>query len=207
MSRGSLLVQGMRWLPWLGAVALVAALLAHRSALDTARARAVGLEGPAQRTHVADRLVGADLSEVRLLGPDGVEEPLHRGDGWGLIWVVDPSACPACLERTGAWRETIRRPGLDGTVVIAGASPAEAGRVRGRAGLGGRVLADPDGSLSASMGVDRTTPAVFGLVDVAGTVALAEARRAATSCDWSFPRQAAALVAGGDAGRLRDGGS
>lgn len=194
-------------LPWLGAAALVAALLAHRSALESAQARAGELEGPAHRSWVADRVLGADLSEVRLPAPDGGEAALHRGEGWTVVWLVDPAACPACLDRTGDWREAIRRPGLDGTVVLAGVTASGAARMRERAGLDGRVLADPDGELSASMGVDGVTPAVFALADRNGTVALAEARRAATTCDWSFPRQAAALVAGGDARRLRKGGS
>lgn len=207
MSGGRLLERAARAAPWLGAAALVAALWSHRSALDAAHARAAELEGPAQRTHVADRLVGADLSDVRLPAAGGGEEALHRTAGWELLWFVDPAACPACLQRTGAWRETVRGPGLAGTVVLTGASPARAERVRRRAGLDGRVLGDPGGGLSESVGVSATTPAVFALVDRSGTVVLAEARRASTTCDWSFPRQAAALVAGGDAGRLREGGS
>lgn len=206
MSR-RLLERAVEAAPWLAAVALVGAVLAHRSALETAHARAAELEGPARRSLVADQLVGADFSDVRLRAAGGGEATLHPGGGWGLVWFVDPAACPACLTRTGAWREAIRRPGLAGTVVLSGASAAEADRVRRRAGLDGRVLADPDRGLSASVGVDAMTPAVFAVVDRAGTVALAEARRASTTCDWSFPRQAAALVAGGDAGRLREGGS
>lgn len=207
MSRRRLTERVAGGLPWLGAAALVAALLAHRSALESAQARTAELEGPAHRTWVADRVLGADLSEVRLPAPEGGEGALHRGEGWTLVWLVDPAACPACLDRTGAWREVIRRPGLDGAVVLVGVTAARAARMRARASLDGRVLADPDGELSASMGVSEVTPAVFALADRDGIVALAEARRAATTCDWSFPRQAAALVAGGDARRLREGGT
>ncbi len=207
MSGRRLLERAAGLLPWLGAAALVAALWGHRSALEAARAQAAELEGPARRSLVADRLVGADLSEARLPDPEGAEAPLHREGGWTLVWFVDPATCPACLDRTGDWRRANRRPGLAGTVVLAGVGPDEARRMRRRAGLEGRVLADPGGGTSASVGVDAVTPAVFALVDADGTVALAEARRAATTCDWSFPRQAAALVAGGEAGRLAEGGS
>lgn len=207
MSGRRLLERAVGAAPWLGAAALVAALWAHRSALESAHARAAELEGPANRTYVADRLVGADLSDVRLPAAGGGEEELRRGRGWELVWFVDPAGCPACLERTGAWRETTRGRGLAGTVVLARTSADGARRVRRRAGLDGRVLADPDGGLSESVGVSGTTPTVFALVDRSGTVVLAEARRAATTCAWSFPRQAAALVAGGNAGRLREGGS
>lgn len=192
-----------RWLPWVGVVALVGALWAHRSALEGARAQAADLRGPAQRTLVSDRLIGSDLSEARVTTVDGGEAALHGAEGWHVVWFVDPAECPRCLARTGPWRELVAAPELTGTVVLAGTDGRGARRTRRRAGLAGRVTADPRGALSASAGLDRTTPAVFAVLDTGGSVVMAEARRAGTSCGWSFPRQVRALLAGGDASRLR----
>lgn len=195
-----------RWGGWLAAAALAAGLYSHHAALERANQRLDELAPLAERTAVRDRLMGTDLSQVRVQGLSARRAALARGDGRSLVWLVDPAACAGCLsDLSGWWR--LAGDDLAVTTVLVGVGRAEARRIAGRVGVPGTVGVDPEGEVASTLGVSGDLPSIFLVLGPSGEVLMAEGRRAATSCDWSFTGQVAALLRrpADDGPRLRRG--
>lgn len=193
------------WIGWIGAAALALALYAHHAALGRARDRLATTEPLAERAQIRDRLVGVALGEaqVEAVGGEGTHA-LATPDGRRLVWLVHPGECAACLDDLSEWRG-LQNARTQTLTVLVGVSRERAARVNAEVPLPGRVGVDPEGRLAESLGVSDAIPSVFLVVDSTGTVLMSEARHAATSCDWSFPGQVAALMEGGDPRRVRGG--
>lgn len=193
----------VRWGGWGIAAALAVALHSLSGSLERANHRVEQLRPLAERTSVRDRLIGIDLRELRFPGPEGRRDVAVAGDGRSVVWLVDPGECANCLADLSRWRDLARGP-MSVTTVLVGVGPDEAARIRGAVDLPGRVALDPDGERAAALGVSDDLPSLFLVLDEQGTVLMTEGRRSATSCDWSFSGQVAALT-GRPRGALRRG--
>ena len=193
------------WAGWAGAVGLAVALWAHHAALGRAQDRLGRLEPLAQRAQTRDQLVGTNVGQARVeaAGREGTLS-LAATSGRRLVWLVDPGRCAACMSDLSEWRG-IREGRVETLTVLVGVSPQDAARMRSRVDLPGSVGVAPEGRVAETLGVSEEIPSVFLVVDTTGTVLMSEARHAATSCDWSFPGQAAAVLDGGDPRRVREG--
>lgn len=193
------------WTGWIGAGTLGVALYAHHAALGRAHDRLARLEPLAQRAETRDALVGTDIGDGRVVGIDeGERLPLAPASGRRLVWLVQPGECASCLDDLSGWRDL--REGPVGTLtVLVGVDRRAAARMREKVDLPGPVGVDPSGRLAESLGVSDEIASVFLVVDSAGAVLMSEARHVASSCDWSFPSQVAAVLNGGDPRRVRGG--
>lgn len=194
--RALTLGRARHWAPWVAVLALGVALHGHRSALGRAAGEVERLAPLAERASGRDRLIGADLSRIRLPDPEGRERTLATGAARHLVWFVDPRRCTRCLAELGDWSRVVRSRALEATAVLVGVSAATARRTVRSAGLRGRVLLDPAGELSRGLGVTERMPSLYAVLDSTGTVILSEMRAASLTCDWSFPRQVAVLFGG-----------
>lgn len=190
-----------RWGGWVLAAALGVALYSHAGALDRANDRLSHVRPLAERTSVRDRLIGTDASGLRFRRPGGERAAAASGTGRSVLWLVDPDECANCLVALAEWRE-LARGGLSMTTVLVNVSPVEAERIRRSVDLPGEVALDPDGEEAASLGLSAELPSLYLVLDSAGTVVMTEGRRSATSCDWSFSGQVAALI-GSSRGAVR----
>lgn len=183
----------VRWGGWGIAAVLAVAVHSLSGSLERANESVEELRPLAERTAVRDRLIGTRLSELRFQGPEGRRRVAVTGDGRSVVWLVDPRECANCLADLSGWRD-LTRGAMSVTTVLVGVGPDEAARIRGDVDLPGNVALDPEGERAATLGVSDDLPSLFLVLDERGTVLMTEARRSATSCDWSFSGQVAALT-------------
>lgn len=193
----------VRWGGWALAAALGVGLYSLSGSLERANQRVVELGPLAERTAVRDRLIGTELVDLWFPGPEGRGQVAAARDGRTLLWLVDPRECANCLADLSRWRDLARGP-MSVTTVLVGVGPDEAARIRRQVDLPGRVALDPGGDRAATLGVSEDLPSLYLVLDGEGTVLMTEARRSATSCDWSFSGQVAALT-GRPRGAVRRG--
>lgn len=193
----------VRWGGWALAAALGVGLYSLSGSLERANQRVVELSPLAERTAVRDRLIGTELVDLWFPGPEGRGQVAAAQGGRTLLWLVDPRECANCLADLSRWRDLARGP-MSVTTVLVGVGPDEAARIRRQVDLPGRVALDPDGDRAATLGVSEDLPSLYLVLDGEGTVLMTEARRSATSCDWSFSGQVAALT-GRPRGAVRRG--
>lgn len=192
----------IRWGGWGVAAVLAVAVHSLSGSLERANESVEELRPLAERTAVRDQLIGTRLPDLRFPGPEGRGRVEVGGDGRSLVWLVAPGECANCLADLTGWRD-LARGSMSVTTVLVGVGPDEAARIRGSVDLPGRVALDPEGERAAALGVSDDLPSLFLVLDERGTVLMTEARRSATSCDWSFSGQVAALTGRPDGADVR----
>lgn len=183
----------IRWGGWGVAAVLAVAVYSLSGSLERANRSVEELRPLAERTAVRDRLIGTRLPELRFPGPEASREVAVAGGDRSVVWLVDPRECANCLADLSGWKN-LARGSMSVTTVLVGVGPDEAARIRADVDLPGRVALDPDAERAATLGMSENLPALFLVLDEEGTVLMTEGRRSATSCDWSFSGQVAALT-------------
>ena len=154
--------------------ALTMALHGHRSALRSYRARDEAIRQQLVRLAVKDHLIGSRLPDVALLDSTRAAVRLREPGRGRVVWVVDVTNCPGCLESSLAdWHRLLRRIELEGLLVLSGVGSASGTRVIRGAGVRSPVAFDPEYRVSRVIGV--TAPFVVFVNDERGLVVSADA--------------------------------
>lgn len=189
-----------------GYVVLVGALILAvttavetKGALERSSLAIQSLSRADARAAAVDQLMGQDVSLVLALSFDDGRGPaaLRRS----LLWIVDANRCPGCLYRSGSWNLVQSKEDIRAALVVSGVTQSEAEAMAREVGIRGRVVADPSGGISATLG--SILPDTRVLVAENGIVLLAESRYAAQMCAWSFLQQVSAVQGWTDGTSIR----
>lgn len=145
--------------------------------------------GIADRLVVQDRLVGAELQLPFLQHEAAGDSSDSR---YRLLWIVDIERCATCLTtRFGLWNALSRDTSLARYLLVVGQTENEVPGSARRGLRGTRIK-----SLSREQALTAFGPLLGNtkiLVDHTGTVVMADSRRDALSCAWSFEAQVGIL--------------
>lgn len=180
--------------PTVGIIALLATLFVYFRALEAARTTSDSLRPAALRSRVADQLVGQAMPALDLETLDGARSDLNRREE-GVVWLIDPSECSACLSSLPKWLDLLRESGVAGFLVLTGGgSTLAASRLISRYSafqLEPIIVVD-SASISRSL-LQLPLPSTKILVHH-GKVVLADARSDGMSCGWDFETVAETIL-------------
>lgn len=158
-----------------------------RTAVAAEREQLAAIAPDALRTRLQDRLTGQRVDLAALTGKQGS----GRRAAPAIVWLLDPQACPHCLDSAAEWSRLAVRAPHDMLLLVLDADTASLPPIA-RSLARTRIVRVPAARAEQQLG--PLLPSTRLVLDSDGTVLLVDSRAGGSRCEWSFAGQVTALL-------------